>query len=155
MERLNRGTILYIGGFELPDKNAAAQRVLANAKLFRKVGYETILLGIDKDIEYDTPILKTQIEYEGFSMYSIPYPKSLKQWTDYLTDASKYLEFAEGIENLKSVICYNFPSVPLDKIRKYYSKLKVNCIADVTEWYSGKGRPFLIKIVKLLFVYLI
>ena len=29
--------IVYIGGFDLPDNNAAAQRVLANAKLFRDV----------------------------------------------------------------------------------------------------------------------
>lgn len=26
------GTIVYIGGFEMPDKNAAAHRVLNNAK---------------------------------------------------------------------------------------------------------------------------
>ena len=30
-----KGTVLYIGGFELPDKNAAAQRVVGIAKSLR------------------------------------------------------------------------------------------------------------------------
>ena len=30
---MEKGTILYIGGFELPDKNAAAHRVLSNGKI--------------------------------------------------------------------------------------------------------------------------
>ena len=33
-------SILYLGGFELPDKNAAAQRVMANAKLLREMGFD-------------------------------------------------------------------------------------------------------------------
>ena len=41
-------TILYIGGFELPDKNAAAHRVLSNAKLFKLLGYNTVFIGTDK-----------------------------------------------------------------------------------------------------------
>ena len=34
--------IIYIGGFELPDKNAAAQRVIGNSKALRDLGYETV-----------------------------------------------------------------------------------------------------------------
>ena len=47
----NRGTILYVGGFELPDKNAAAHRVLNNAKIFRELGFHVIFCGIDQNIE--------------------------------------------------------------------------------------------------------
>ena len=36
--------IIYIGGFELPDKNAAAHRVLGNAKILRELGYKVILI---------------------------------------------------------------------------------------------------------------
>ena len=32
-----RDTIIYIGGFELPDKDAAAQRLVANAKIFKEL----------------------------------------------------------------------------------------------------------------------
>lgn len=36
--------ILYIDGFELPDRNAAGQRVVGIAKGFRPLGNETVLL---------------------------------------------------------------------------------------------------------------
>ena len=42
--------VLYLGGFELPDKNAAAQRVLSNAKLLREMGHDVTFAGISKDI---------------------------------------------------------------------------------------------------------
>lgn len=48
---MHRNKILYIGGFELPDKNAAAQRVVSNAKLCRDLGYEVTLIGVDKSIK--------------------------------------------------------------------------------------------------------
>ena len=41
--------IIYWGGFELPDKNAAAHRVMANAKLFRQFGYEVVFLGMSSE----------------------------------------------------------------------------------------------------------
>ena len=37
-------TILYVGGFALPDENAAAQRVVANAKLFSEMGYNVAFI---------------------------------------------------------------------------------------------------------------
>ena len=42
---MSLGTILYVGNFELPDKNAAAHRVVNNAKIFRELGYRVALLG--------------------------------------------------------------------------------------------------------------
>ena len=36
--------ILYVGGFQLPDKNAAAQRVVNIAKALRDLGHEVIFL---------------------------------------------------------------------------------------------------------------
>ena len=43
-----RRTILYVGGFELPDLNAAAQRVLANALILRDLGYRVGLVGVTR-----------------------------------------------------------------------------------------------------------
>lgn len=45
---MEKRTILYV---ELPDKNAAAQRVLSVAKIFKSIGYNVIFLGIDKTID--------------------------------------------------------------------------------------------------------
>ena len=44
--------ILYIGGFEMPNKNAAAQRVLSIAKALREGGYDTLFYGITKSEDY-------------------------------------------------------------------------------------------------------
>ena len=38
--------ILYIGGFQLPDKNAAALRVMSNAKAFRELGYTVVFINL-------------------------------------------------------------------------------------------------------------
>ena len=44
-----KGTIVYYGGFSLPDKNAAANRVVSNGKIFEALGYNVIFLGADYD----------------------------------------------------------------------------------------------------------
>ena len=70
----NKGTVFYIGGFELPDKNAAAHRVLNNAKIFRELGFRVIFCGIDQNIEQ--PILEACV-VSGFESYPLPYPQNI------------------------------------------------------------------------------
>lgn len=65
---MKKRTILYVGGFELPDRNA--QRVLSVAKIFKSIGYNVIFLGIDK-----ISVEETKKEYFGFESWAIPYPK--------------------------------------------------------------------------------
>ena len=43
--------ILYFGRYELPDKDATANRVVANAKIMRALGHDVILAGWSKKIE--------------------------------------------------------------------------------------------------------
>lgn len=69
--------ILYIGGFELPDKNAAAHRVLAIAKGLRDSGNEVVFMGVSKD-NRETDVLKTKSEVQGFITYSVPYPREIR-----------------------------------------------------------------------------
>ena len=47
---MNNHKIIYIGQFIPPDGNAVAQRVRANARLFRALGYDVVLVGCDKEI---------------------------------------------------------------------------------------------------------
>ena len=44
-----KGTIIYMGNFELPDKNAAAHRVMNNGKIFKDLGYRVAYLGVTRD----------------------------------------------------------------------------------------------------------
>jgi len=71
-------TIVYIGGFELPDKNAAAHRVINNSKAFRELGYKVVFIDASKDNNTSIDILKTKKEYFGFDTYSVPYPNRAK-----------------------------------------------------------------------------
>ena len=48
-----KGTIIYYGGFSLPDKNAAANRVVSNGKIFKALGYNVVFLGADYSGEWD------------------------------------------------------------------------------------------------------
>ena len=45
---MSKGTIIYFGIFELPDKNAAAHCVINNGKIFTALGYRTVFLGTVK-----------------------------------------------------------------------------------------------------------
>jgi hypothetical protein len=73
-------TILYIGGFELPDRNAAAQRVIANAKILSALGFKVVLIGLDKSIKTNKFVVDNYNTFEGFTYYNLKYPVSLYEW---------------------------------------------------------------------------
>ena len=123
--------ILYIGGFEMPDKNAAAQRVLANAMTLREIGYEVCFIGPTKD---PTSIAQ---EFNGFKCEYIDYPQSLKQWIKYIimfVSSNKILKY-----NPDYVILYNFPAVASLRILRLCHKRGIKVIHDLTEWESSNG----------------
>jgi len=130
-------SILYIGGFELPDKNAAAQRVISNAKAFRDLDYDTFFIGLSKDKSVCNNIEK----FEGFEYINIEYPANLKQWLSYLTSIKKYQPFL-NVRKPDMVIAYNFPGISLYKLRKWTLKERISLIADCTEWYEANGNIF-------------
>ncbi|MPN48362.1 hypothetical protein SDC9_195969 [bioreactor metagenome] len=81
-----KGTVLYIGSFEMPDKSAAAHRVLNNGKIFRDLGYKVAFIGPDKELKRQNfDIIKQRYEYSGMDIWCVPYPKSSKQWINYLS----------------------------------------------------------------------
>lgn len=124
---------IYIGGFELPDKNAAAQRVMANAKLLREMGFEVSFIGISKAIE------QAPASVEGFVSSPIAYPTNTRQW---IHQICTFID-PKVILNKKPdyVILYNFPAIASLKIlracHKYGNGIKV--IHDLTEWESSRG----------------
>lgn len=123
--------ILYIGGFELPDKNAAAQRVMANAKLLREMGFEVSFIGISKAIEQAPSIV------EGFDSCPVPYPITTRQWIHQIcsfVDASVIID-----KKPDYVILYNFPSIASLRIIKACHKHHIKVIHDITEWESNSG----------------
>ena len=134
-------TIIYIGGFELPDKNAAAQRVIGNAKALKELGFQVVLIDIDrktnKKIEY------TKKKCYGFDRFSMRYTnKRLYNIDDFLTVYNLYKN------NELYVIAYNYPGIALFKIMKFCKRQNIKIYADSTEWYGMLGDNLLKKIVK-------
>lgn len=132
--------ILYIGGFELPDRNAAAQRVVGIAKGLRELGHEVIFLNSIKNPERSNEEIKT---YFGFKCYE--YGRESEK--DYLFSAKTALDHIKKIKP-NYVIAYNYPGVALERIRKYCKRNAVKCIADATEWYKVSEGNLLYRMIK-------
>lgn len=143
-----RRTIIYIGGFELPDKNAAAHRVLSNGKILRDLGYNVVFIGIDKSLEANSSISDTKGNIQGFDTWAIPYPKSVMDWPKYLSDIEHFQTIFELYGDVCLVVAYNYQAVALNRLKKYCWKHGCKIIADCTEWYSTKGTGLLFKMIK-------
>lgn len=123
--------ILYIGGFEMPDKNAAAQRVMANALLLREMGFEVSFMGISKDIQNAPKFV------ENFESHPVPYPVGIKQWMHQIIT---FVE-CDAILNYRPnyVVLYNFPAVASLRILKTCHKHRIKVVHDLTEWEESIG----------------
>lgn len=143
-----RRTIIYIGGFELPDKNAAAHRVLSNGKILRDLGYNVVFIGIDKSLEANSNISDTKSNIQGFDTWAIPYPKSVMDWPKYLSDIEHFQRIFELYGDVCLVVAYNYQAAALNRLKKYCWKHGCKIIADCTEWYSTKGSGLLFKMIK-------
>lgn len=130
-------TLLYIGGFKLPDGNAAAQRVVANAKLFQSIGFDVQFLNYSANAE-----CLREANYFGFKCIEFPE----KDWKKARSNPSDFFTLMKSglLPNLWGVIAYNYPSISFMKIMSFCRKVGIRCIADVTEWYSSKDvKPML------------
>lgn len=123
--------ILYLGGFELPDKNAAAQRVLSNAKLLREMGFDVTFMGISKDLK------KAPTEVDGFHSVPVSYPTSIEEWIHQICTFVNCNEIIA--REPEYVILYNFPSIASLKILYACHKKGIKVIHDLTEWESNNG----------------
>lgn len=115
----------------MPNKNAAAQRVMANAKLLREMGFDVAFIGPTKDSQ------NAISEFDGFNFEYVNYPNSMLSWFNYITtfvNTDKILKY-----NPDYVVLYNFPSVASLKILSVCHKHKIKVIHDITEWEFTKG----------------
>lgn len=131
--------ILYVGNFELPDKNAAAHRVINNAKIFKQIGYEVIFCGVAGE-------QKENIVYQGKCA-------GFENWTIKKSDKNLYsiaeiIPIIKKMDDLKAIIAYNYPAISLLRLRSYCKKKNILLIADCTEWYGFLGGNVVYKLIK-------
>lgn len=127
-------TIIYVGGFELPDRDAAAHRVVGNANILKELGYKVIFIDVNRSPRVNKN--SNNMIMADFDIQSIPFPQSIFDWFKYLTDISHVKEIIKTNRNVKAVICYNYPAILLYKIIRYCNSHDIRVISDVTEWYE-------------------
>lgn len=132
--------ILYCGGYQLPDKNAAAQRVIGIAKGFRELGDDVVFLN---SLKGSTKSGEEEKDYFGFRC--IEYRRESD--FDYLISAQTTLRMIKRV-GPDVVIAYNYPAVALNRIRKYCKAKRIRCCADVTEWYDAAGDTAIARCIK-------
>ena len=128
---MSKGTIIYYGGFTLPDKSAAANRVVSNGKIFEKLGYKTVFIGAAPSDESFDGLRKVD-GYEN--MYEHAHPKSTKQWLKHMLSVEHIESVIGNGENVCKIILYNVPMFTLMKAKKVFSKRNIEVCYDCTEW---------------------
>lgn len=140
---MSKGTIIYYGGFTLPDKSASANRVVSNGKIFNSLGYNTVFLGSSAD------------SFEGLravegceNMYEQAHPKTSSQWIKHMFSISFIDELAEKHGNVERIILYNTPLFTLIKAKRFFRKKNIKVCYDCTEWTKDTDGSFLKKAFK-------
>lgn len=148
--KADKDIIIYAGGFQLPNKNAAAQRVISNGKILRDLKYEVIYLGVNnkKNIEGISKIH----DYNEFECWEEKYPQSKVEWVKYLASISNIKALVEQKDKnrIKAIVAYNYPAFSLISLKLYCKKNNIKLLSDCTEWYDAKIGNGIMSIIKWL-----
>ncbi len=124
--------ILYIGGFEMPDKNAAAQRVLSIAKALRLLGYDIQFYGITNSDD-------TEGMVDGFRYEAYPHPVGTVAWFKYALGIS-VIDYIKQ-KSPDFVFLYNYPAIAQERVISYCKRHGIKTVGDITEWYRSSSIP--------------
>lgn len=124
---MEKKRILYLGGFDMPDGNAAAQRVLSVGESLKEM-YEIKFLGLTRS-DHMRGIIN------GFEYENLIYPKSYWQWLMHLSGKQELERVRSDKPDI--IIAYNFPSFGLARLIRLCRKNKIVIVGDITEWYHS------------------
>lgn len=137
---MSKGTIIYYGGFTLPDKSASANRVVSNGKIFSSLGYNAVFIGAAPSEDSFDGIRPV----EGFeNMYEQAHPKTSSEWLKHMFNISFIDELTEKYGNVERIILYNTPLFTLLKAKKFFRKKNIKVCYDCTEWTKDTDGSFL------------
>ena len=146
---MKKNIIIYVGGFKLPDKNAAAQRVMSNGKIFTSLDYKVVYLGVNNELNDRKKVYKIQENTEN-NMFEEKYPSNYKEWFEYITSIKNIYSLVnnEYKDRVRAIVAYNYPAIALWKLRRYCKKNKIELFSDCTEWYSNNHGNYIFRIIK-------
>lgn len=126
-------TIVYLGAFDFPQRNAAANLVLSTAELLADSGYRVVICGrpTEGGRSVDTHVLdgvqlKLRSQRNGRGVKYNP----IALWHFYRSCLKAEL-------NLSAIIAYNMPAAVLAEILVWGRKRHIPVIAHCTEWYAN------------------
>jgi glycosyltransferase involved in cell wall biosynthesis len=134
-----RDTVLYVGGFRLPDGSASALRALGNAAVLRLTGYSVVIAGKFAEIPAQQPIL-----VQGFDCHDIRQPWGDAPSIDYTLSVANVEALIRRIDpaRMAAVFAYNYPGFGLQRLLASCRRLRVPLVNESTEWYGWEGfRP--------------
>lgn len=140
--------IIYTGAFRFPNGDAAALRVLNNAKLLRELGYNVIFLSWGGTPSKENKDENGFYHYEGFE-YINTYELDIKnnffvRIKNYIFRGKHTLKYIVSNlvnKNIYAIVIYNTPIYFTLKIKQLCEKFKINLISDITEWYAPNEFP--------------
>ncbi len=128
---MSKGTIIYYGGFVLPDKSAAANRVVSNGKIFNALGYNTVFIGAAPHGEVFDGL---RMIPGNENMFEYSQPRSTRQWLKHMMSVDHIAEITGKHRNVRKIILYNVPMFTLLKAKKVFSEKNIEVCYDCTEW---------------------
>lgn len=138
-------TIIYIGG-ELPDKEASALRIMANAKALSYYGFNLCLIGQRDGLQENT-VMKEY--YDGMKAFLLPTPNSVCTWINELINTKNLTDIISNEQNVCAVIMYNPHAFIFEKMKQYCKSRDIKLIADCTEWHTVYHLSGIKKYIKL------
>lgn len=143
---MGKGTIIYVGNFELPDKNAAANRVMNNGKIFRALGYRVVYLGTVRGESFNG------VRKSGYddNIFEEAYPTTTKLWVKHIFDITNVENVASHFNDIRLIITYNMPYATFKAIKRAFQNTAIKIAYDCTEWNNFAEGPLPKRLYKRL-----
>lgn len=137
---MEKGTIIYVGAFEMPDRNAAAHRVSSIGKIFDILGFHTVFLGRAPENEQFSGVRKSSF---SDNVYEISAPASTKEWIKYMYDTTAIKNVCDRYSDVRMIILYDMPYFSLLAAKSAFSKMEIKVVYDCAEWADATEGSFL------------
>ena len=139
--------IIYTGAFRFPEGDAAAARVLSNAKILKALGYKVTFVSwggkpLDSDKGEDG-----NYYYEGFRYFNtndidIKQTNILGRIYDHFDSGKTSLRLIRQMIHYSDIIIgYNPPMFFTNKILKLCKSHNIPFVSDITEWSDSNEFP--------------